>query len=176
MAKINSFQKAVVLNQNHVLAALIAFFLLIYALVPPVEPVQPAEIERPPIVTVAPPLDLSEARCLARVIYGEARGDVAGQRAVAWAAINRTMDGRWPSTVCLVAVQKGQFSLAPQTLVEPNAWEAALTVARLVLTERHAGAPDPTAGAVFFALAKPGKPLPWTHGPGLTIGQHTFWR
>lgn len=54
MAKINHIPKAVVLNQNHVLAAIIAFFLLIYALVPPVESVQPAEIERPPIVTVAP--------------------------------------------------------------------------------------------------------------------------
>jgi len=176
MAKINSFQKAVVLNQNHVLAALIAFFLLIYALVPPVEPVQPAEIERPPIVTVAPPLDLSEARCLARVIYGEARGDVAGQRAVAWAAINRTMDGRWPSTVCLVAVQKGQFSLAPQT-VERDAWQASLDVARQVMIDRHNREPDPTNGAVFFAHVKPGQTLPWTHGKGgLKISHHTFWK
>ena len=166
---------AIILNQNHVLAIVVAFLLLIYGIVPPVERVRIVEVERDPIVIVEP--DPVAMRCLARIVYGEARSDTAeGQRAVAWVALNRTVDGRWPSSVCGVALQKGQFSLAPRTLVEPNAWEAALTVARLVLTERHAGAQDLTAGAVFFALAKPGKPLPWTHGPGLTIGQHTFWR
>jgi spore germination cell wall hydrolase CwlJ-like protein len=133
------------------------------------------EVEREPIVIVEP--DPIAVRCLARVVYGEARSDsIEGQRAVAWAALNRTVDGRWPSSVCLVAVQKGQFALAPQT-VERDAWETSLAVARQVLIDRHNREPDPTNGAVFFAHVKPGQTLPWTHGKdGLKISHHTFWK
>lgn len=165
---------AIVLNQNYVLAIVLAFMLLIYGLVPPVERVRIVEVERDPIVIVEP--DPVALRCLARIVYGEARSDtVDGQRAVAWVAINRTVDGRWPSSVCGVAIQKGQFSLAP-TLVERNAWEASLDVARQVMIDRHNGEPDPTGGAVFFAYVKPGQTLPWAHGKGLKISHHTFWR
>ena len=163
------------MNQNHVLAIVIAFLLLIYGIVPPVERVRIVEVERDPVVTVTPP-DPIAVRCLARVVYGEARSDtVEGQRAVAWVAINRTVDGRWPSSVCGVALQQGQFSLAPQT-VERDAWEASLDVARQVLIDRHNREPDPTVGAVFFAHVKPGQTLPWAHGKdGLKISHHTFW-
>jgi len=162
------------LNQNHVLAIVIAFLLLIYGLVTPIERVQIVEVERDPIVIVEP--DPIALRCLARIIYGEARSDTAeGQRAVAWVALNRTVDGRWPSSVCGVAMQKAQFSLAPQ-LVERNAWEASLDVARQVLIDRHNGEPDPTNGAVFFAYVKPNQKLPWVHGQGTRISHHTFWR
>jgi spore germination cell wall hydrolase CwlJ-like protein len=133
------------------------------------------EVEREPIVIVTPP-DPIALRCLARVVYGEARSDtVDGQRAVAWTALNRTVDGRWPSSVCGVAMQKGQFSLAPKT-VERDAWQASLDVARQVLIDRHNREPDPTNGAVFFAHVKPGQTLPWTHGKGLKISHHTFWK
>jgi spore germination cell wall hydrolase CwlJ-like protein len=165
---------AIVLNQNHVLAIVIAFLLLIYGIVPPVERVRIVEVERDPVVTVEP--DKIAVRCLARIIYGEARSDtVDGQRAVAWTALNRTVDGRWPSSVCGVAIQKGQFMLAGPS-VERNSWEASLDVARQVLIDRHNREPDPTNGAVFFAHVKPGQTLPWTHGKGLKISHHTFWK
>ena len=133
------------------------------------------EVQREPIVIVEP--DKIAQRCLARIVYGEGRSDtVEGQRAVAWTALNRTVDGRWPSSVCGVALQKGQFSLAPQT-VERDAWEASLDVARQVMIDRHNREPDPTNGAVFFAHVKPGQTLPWAHGKdGLKISHHTFWR
>ena len=162
------------MNQNHVLAIVIAFLLLIYGLVTPIERVQIVEVEPDPIATFEP--DKTAVRCLARVVYGEARSDtVEGQRAVAWVALNRTVDGRWPSSVCLVAVQKGQFALAPQT-VERDAWQASLDVARQVMIDQHNREPDPTNGAVFFAHVKPGQTLPWAHGQGTRISHHTFWR
>ena len=161
----------------HLLAIVLGFWLTIYGARPPaieIETVRVVEVERDPIVIVKP--DPVALRCLARIVYGEARSDtVEGQQAVAWAALNRTVDGRWPSSVCGVAIQKGQFSLAQKT-VERDAWEASLDVARQVLIDRHNGEPDPTGGAVFFAIVKPGQTLPWAHGKGLQISHHTFWR
>ena len=132
------------------------------------------EVEREPIVIVTPePL---AQRCLARIIYGEARSDsIEGQHAVAWAALNRTVDGRWPSSVCGVSTQPSQFTLAG-ALVERDAWETSLAVARQVMIDRFNKEQDPTNGAVFFAHVKPGQTLPWAHGKGLKISHHTFWR
>lgn len=133
------------------------------------------EVEREPIVIVEP--DPIALRCLARVVYGEARSDsIEGQRAVAWAALNRTVDGRWPSSVCGVSTQPRQFALAG-ALVERDAWQASLDVARQVLIDRHNREPDPTSGAVFFAHLKEGQKLPWYRGNnGLQISHHTFWK
>ena len=161
----------------HLLAIILGFWLTIYGARPPaieIETVRVVEVEREPIVIVEP--DPIAQRCLARIVYGEARSDsIEGQHAVAWVALNRTVDGRWPSSVCGVALQKGQFSLAPQT-VERDAWQASLDVARQVLIDRFNKEPDPTNGAVFFAHVKPGQTPPWAHGKGLKISHHTFWR
>jgi len=167
-----------IIKPVHLLAIILGFWLTIYGARPPaieIETVRVVEVERDPIVIVTP--DPIAQRCLARIVYGEARSDsIEGQHAVAWTALNRTVDGRWPSSVCLVAVQKGQFSLAPKT-VERDAWETSLAVARQVLIDRHNREPDPTNGAVFFAHVKPGQTLPWTHGKdGLKISHHTFWK
>ena len=160
----------------HLLAIILGFWLTIYGVRPPaneIETVRIVEIERPVVIVEPDPIAL---RCLARIIYGEARSDsVEGQRAVAWTALNRTVDGRWPSSVCGVAMQPSQFSLAPKT-VERDAWQASLDVARQVLIDRFNKEPDPTNGAVFFAHVKPGQTLPWAHGKGLKISHHTFWR
>ena len=49
--------------------------------------------------------------CLALNIYHEARGEpIEGQRAVASVTLNRTLDPRWPSTVCGVVYDPQQFS------------------------------------------------------------------
>ena len=53
----------------------------------------------------------TEVDCLARNIYHEARGEnEAGWMAVAWTTLNRTQDGRFPSTICKVVNQPHQFS------------------------------------------------------------------
>lgn len=48
--------------------------------------------------------------CLAEAVYFEARGeDVKGQEAVAHVILNRTNANQFPSDVCSVISQKGQF-------------------------------------------------------------------
>ncbi|HJO66877.1 MAG TPA: cell wall hydrolase, partial [Sphingomonas sanguinis] len=52
-----------------------------------------------------------ELRCLAGAIYFEGRGEpLAGQLAVAQVILNRTKSGRFPTDVCNVIKQRGQFS------------------------------------------------------------------
>ncbi len=53
----------------------------------------------------------SEIRCLADVIYFEARGeDRAGMQAVGEVVLNRVKDSRYPDNVCDVVYQPYQFS------------------------------------------------------------------
>lgn len=53
----------------------------------------------------------SESKCLAEAIYHEARGESEiGKLAVAQVIINRTRLAKYPSTICGVVYQPGQFS------------------------------------------------------------------
>jgi spore germination cell wall hydrolase CwlJ-like protein len=52
-----------------------------------------------------------EVRCLAENIYHEARGEsFKGKLAVAVVTLNRTKKEEYPSSICGVVYQKGQFS------------------------------------------------------------------
>lgn len=62
-----------------------------------------------------PPLTLQavdqEFDCLVRNVYQEARAEpYKGKVAVALVTLNRTKSDRFPSTICGVVYQKGQFS------------------------------------------------------------------
>lgn len=51
-----------------------------------------------------------ETKCLATALYNEARGEpLHSQLAVAGAVLNRTKDDSFPSTICGVVYQHGQF-------------------------------------------------------------------
>ena len=53
----------------------------------------------------------SELECLAGAVYFESKGEpLSGQLAVANVIINRTKSGRFPTSICSVVKQPGQFS------------------------------------------------------------------
>lgn len=67
------------------------------------------------LLLLLPPLTLQasdpEFDCLVRNVYQEARGEpYKGKLAVALVTLNRTKSERFPSTICGVVYQKGQFS------------------------------------------------------------------
>ncbi len=109
----------------------------------------PAQFESlftPASVELAPEV-FSEARhCLAQAIYFEARSEpIAGWEAVADVVINRTLDRRYPSTICGVVFQgeynrhSCQFSFACDGLSDRarnrKLWKKALEIAGTKLVE-----------------------------------------
>jgi spore germination cell wall hydrolase CwlJ-like protein len=96
----------------------------------------------------------AELACLAEAVYFEARGTgPAGEAAVAHVVVNRAESRQFPGTVCGVVADGCQFSYRcdgrPDALTDPAPRARALRTAEAVL----AGAPDPTAGALFFHSA-----------------------
>ena len=105
--------------------------------------------------------EMKETKCLATMVYGEARGEKeTGMVAVAYSAMNRAKD----KTVCDVVLAPKQYSIfnnnpalrmaamgadAPkQKNITDNAgWEAAKKVAAAVI---RGEVPDPTAGATHY--------------------------
>lgn len=76
-----------------------------------------------------------EVKCVARVVYGEARGEsVRGQALVAISVISRVLDGRWSFDACDVAKQPGQFAgyHAAKLVKEPKAYAKALAITNSV--------------------------------------------
>jgi spore germination cell wall hydrolase CwlJ-like protein len=82
-----------------------------------------------------------EERCLAQAVYFEARSEVEeGRAAVAQVVLNRVKSGVYPTTVCGVVFQNRhrklacQFTFAcegkPLRVTEPEAWKAAMRIAR----------------------------------------------
>ena len=85
-----------------------------------------------------------EEKCLAEVIYFEARGEaVRGQIAVAQVVLNRVFSGKYPNTVCGVVYQNKHRHLACQftfacdnyadVIREPDMWERAQKIAKAML-------------------------------------------
>lgn len=90
--------------------------------------IEPAHLER-------------EEHCLAQAVYFEARSEVEeGRAAVAQVVLNRVKSGVYPTTVCGVVFQNRHRKLACQftfacegkalRVTEPEAWKAALRIAR----------------------------------------------
>jgi spore germination cell wall hydrolase CwlJ-like protein len=85
-----------------------------------------------------------EEKCLAEVVYFEARGEaVRGQIAVAQVVMNRAFSGKYPSTVCGVVYQNKHRHMACQftfacdnyadVIREPDMWERAKKIAKATL-------------------------------------------
>jgi hypothetical protein len=91
-----------------------------------------------------------DTECMAKVVHHEAANQpLTGQLAVAEVIINRTHSGRFPTTPCAVANQRGQFFQTDSYHV-PHAsprWRTAVAIARIA----EAGEAPPAApGALFF--------------------------
>jgi spore germination cell wall hydrolase CwlJ-like protein len=85
-----------------------------------------------------------EEKCLAEVIYFEARGEaVRGQIAVAQVVMNRVFSGKYPNTVCGVVYQNKRRHMACQftfacdnyadVIREPDMWERAKKISNAML-------------------------------------------
>jgi spore germination cell wall hydrolase CwlJ-like protein len=135
--------------------------------------------------------------CLQKNIYFEARNQsTLGKAAVAWVTLNRTVDDRYPSSICAV-VQQGkrnedgspvlnacQFSWfcdgKPDTPasgeLEQAQWNLSGEVAETVLREWHLQRRDPTEGSDHYHAdyVTPG----WAaHGEHtVRIDDHIFYR
>ncbi|WP_267435484.1 cell wall hydrolase [Sphingomonas sp. GM_Shp_1] len=118
-----------------------------------------------------------ELRCLAGAIYFESQGEpLSGQLAVAQVILNRTKSGRFPTGVCEVIKQRGQFSFVrhgeiPSVSPSRSAYRTAVAVAKVALAQAW----DSTAGKALY-FNTPG------NRPGVrvqkvaAIGNHIFYR
>jgi spore germination cell wall hydrolase CwlJ-like protein len=81
----------------------------------------------------------SELACLSLAVYYEARGEShRGKMAVAEVVMNRTRSKRFPSTICEVLFQRGQFSFikgrhAPLKPTSTKSWTDAIEVSKKVI-------------------------------------------
>lgn len=123
--------------------------------------------------SMASSVSQSEKKCMADVIYSEARGESRrGQEAVAQVVMNRVKSGVFPSSVCGVIRQKGQF--APQSRVsEHGAYNQAQVVAENVISGKTA---DHVNGATYFHT--PAVSPSWSRKFVRTtrVGSHIFYR
>lgn len=121
---------------------------------------------------------LSESlECLAGATYFEAKGEpLEGQLAVAEVILNRTRSGRYPSSICGVVHQPGQFSFVkggrmPAINRDSRAWREAVAIAQIAedaLWESSAS----EAMAFHARRLSPG----WRMKRVTTIGNHVFYR
>lgn len=148
-----------------------------------VPPAAPTPADRPVELAAAvgtqamPDTVGDDLRCLATAIYYEAKGEpLAGQLGVAHVILNRTRSGRFPSSVCGVVKQPGQFSFVRAgRMTSPGegnkAYRTALSVAQLALAH---GAESPVAAALYFHATRVSPN--WGRQRVATIGRHIFYR
>ncbi|GAA3694479.1 hypothetical protein GCM10022268_01580 [Sphingomonas cynarae] len=144
----------------------------------------------PPLPTTADFTTLAEAvaaqdssvsgetlRCLAGAIYFESKGEpLSGQLAVAQVILNRVKSGRFPTDICSVVTQRGQFSFVrggriPVIDEARKTWRTAVAVARVAVDKAW----DTVAGTALYFNARGRSP-----GAGIrriaVIGNHFFYR
>lgn len=119
----------------------------------------------------------AETDCLARAVYYESKGEpLAGQLTVADVVMNRAESGRFPSTICGVVRQRGQFSFVhgghiPTPPEDSRDWHVAVAIAQIAMQDLADGsAPD----ALFFHARSvhPG----WRLTRVASVGNHVFYR
>lgn len=131
-------------------------------------------------------LPATEMTCLAEAVYYEARGEsLEGQRAVAEVVLRRTLDRRFPNTVCGVVYQGAhkrnacQFSFACDGVGHGRrdrlAWKRAVEVAEYETTG-EGRLTDSTAGAQYFHTTRVSPPWSRRFIRTAKIGDHVFYR
>lgn len=135
-----------------------------------------AELVRAWDVDPADEMD-AETRCLATTVFYEARSEsLAGQLAVANVVIERARSGRFPSSLCGVVTQPGQFSFVragrlPNAPTSGPQWRTAAAIAEIAQEDSWA---NPVEGALYFHATRvsPG----WNRPRVTRIGGHIFYR
>lgn len=135
--------------------------------------------------------ELKQEKCLAVMIYGEARGEpVKGQVAVAYTAVNRAVN----KTVCKVVLAPKQYSIfndnpylqevarsktlepVQKNITDSRSWKQAVKIAKSVLKREVR---DPTKGATHYLAYKSLNHIPrWSREFTKTaeIENHTFFK
>ena len=133
----------------------------------------PAAEPAPEAENDGPQVSEAELACLTRVILYEAGAESRdGQLAVAQVVLNRTRSGRFPSSICGVINQRGQFaSIRSFNAPRGARWERAEDVAEAALDGERA----PGVGNALFFHAAHARPF-----SGRTrvarLGNHVFYR
>jgi N-acetylmuramoyl-L-alanine amidase len=146
----------------------------------PVEPATPIDESYDSLADAVAAQDIDtiddEQRCLAGAIYFEARGEsLSGQLAVANVILNRSKSGRFPSDMCAVVKQRGQFSFVRggqiPTVRNVAAYRTAIAVAKVAI---DAAWESPASRALYFNTSdrRPGGRLTRV----AMIGNHVFYR
>ncbi len=118
-----------------------------------------------------------EMRCLAVAVYYESKGEpLEGQLAVAQVILNRRDSGRFPSSLCGVVYQRGQFSFTwdgrPDSPSNSATWQTAQAIAMIAAADDWREiVPDATH---FHATrVRPG----WSKLQRVSaVGNHVFYR
>lgn len=122
--------------------------------------------------------------CLALAVFHESRGEpIKGQQAVAEVIVNRTESAKYPTDICAVIKQQGQFSWynpnislsSPPPSIYKNtqakeSWDQAKDVAQKTLQKPT----NHTKGALFFNGSRLGVRYRTDTKP-CTIGKHVFY-
>jgi spore germination cell wall hydrolase CwlJ-like protein len=118
-----------------------------------------------------------ETECLARAVYYESKGEpLQGQLTVAEVILNRAESGRFPSTICGVIRQRGQFSFVrgghiPTPPANSRDWRVAVAIAEIAMADLADGA----APRALFFHARHVSPA-WRRARVATVGNHVFYR
>jgi len=115
-------------------------------------------------------------QCLAGAIYFESKGEpLTGQLAVAEVIINRAKSGRFPTDVCAVVKQRGQFSFVRggqiPTINAGTAYRTAIAVAKVALADAWN---SPAQKALYFNT--PDRRPSVRAIKVASIGNHVFYR
>ena len=124
---------------------------------------------------VAARADSHEVICLAKNIYFESRGEsIVGKLAVAKVTLNRTQHPDFPSTVCKVVYQPGQFSWTAKrrsSIKDHQAWQESLEIARDALAS---GLTELKGFKAIYFHSGP-RPYNWKGRFLAKIGNHRFY-
>ncbi|WP_240663564.1 cell wall hydrolase [Sphingomonas sp. UV9] len=115
-------------------------------------------------------------QCLAGAIYFESKGEpLTGQLAVAEVIINRAKSGRFPTDVCDVVKQRGQFSFVRggqiPTITKGASYRTAIAVAKVALASAWN---SPADKALYFNT--PDRRPSVRAVKVASIGNHVFYR
>ena len=113
----------------------------------------------------------NDLNLLARVIYGEARGEpYTGQVAVAAVVLNRVKSSSFPNTVAGVIYQSGAFDVVSDGQINMSPNDTAKKAAQDALNGW-----DPTDGAVYYFNPNTAtNKWIWSKTIVKTIGKHHF--
>lgn len=113
----------------------------------------------------------SDLNLLARLVYGEARGEkYQGQVAVAAVVLNRVSSSKFPNTVASVIYQRGAFSVVDDGQINMEPDDKSKKAARDAINGW-----DPSYGALYYFNPKTAKDKwIWSRPMTITIGEHRF--